>query len=310
MSLSPFLPHAPRPLRKRLKNWIIYQSVRGFVAFVNGAPRRVALETCDLLGRCAYFCAPGTRRRTLANLRRAFGGTYDETAIRAMAVRVFRHIGRNAVDAARLSRLTPENVDALVEARGMAYLQDAYEEGRGVIAVSGHLGNFELLGAYLALKGYPMTVVAAALYDPRLDALLWRNRRDSGLRVTPRDRATRAALQALRRGEVVGLLIDQDTRVHGVFVDFFGCPAYTPAGPAILASRTGAPVVPMAIQRQSDDTHLITIRPPLPAPDRSDESVQAATRRYAAEIEAFIRQTPTQWVWMHDRWKTQPEDAG
>ncbi|MBI4553118.1 MAG: lysophospholipid acyltransferase family protein, partial [Candidatus Latescibacteria bacterium] len=128
----------------------------------------------------------------------------------------------------------------------------------------------------------------------------------------PRDRATPAVLRALRRGDVVGLLIDQDTRVQGTFVDFFGQPAYTPVGPAVIALRTDAPVVPMAIHRQPDDTHLITVLPPI-EPVRSgrwDEDMHEATRRYTGAIERLIRQAPTQWVWMHERWKTKPAKDG
>lgn len=298
-------------LRKRLKNGAIYYGVRGLLAFVNVLPRRVALDLCGLLGLCVYVCATGTRRRTITNLQRAFGGEKSTPVIRRMAGRVFWDLGRNTVDAMRLSQITPDTVDALVCVQGLEHLKAAHAQGHGVIAISGHIGNFELLGSYLALIGYRVTVVAAALYDPRLDTVLGANRIRSGLQIVHRDRATSAILRALRRGEVVGLLIDQDTRVPGTFVNFFGHPAYTPIGPAVIAGRTGAPVVPMAIYRRPDDTHLITIKSPiiLADTDHSTDGIQEMVQQYTAEIEAFIRQAPTQWVWMHDRWKTQPPPA-
>ncbi|MBI4551021.1 MAG: lysophospholipid acyltransferase family protein, partial [Candidatus Latescibacteria bacterium] len=221
----------PSPLGKRLKNGAIYHGVRGLFAVVNRLPRRVALDLCGLLGLCAYACATGTRRHTAANLRHAFGAERPFTDLRRMAVRVFWDLGRNAVDVVRLGEMTRQTVEALVQARGLEHLAAAHALGRGVIAISGHLGSFELLGAYLTLIGYPVTVVATPLYDPRLDAILTASRVRLGLRVVPRDRATPAVLRALRRGDVVGLLIDQDTRVQGTFVDFFGQPAYTPVGP-------------------------------------------------------------------------------
>lgn len=299
---------SPSPFSKRLKNGAIYYGVRGFLAIMAAVPRRVALDLCGVLGLCAYVCASDTRRRTMVNLQRVFGAEQHAGDIRRMAARVFWDLGKNVVDAVRLSRVTRQNIDRLVQARGLEYLAAAHALGHGVIAISGHIGNFELLGAYLALKGYPVTVVAATLYDPRLNAMLAASRARAGLRTVPRDRATPAALRALRRGDVVGLLIDQDTRVHGTFVDFFGQPAFTPVGPAVMALRTGAPVIPMAIHRQPDDTHLITVNPPIEPvrTGRPEHDIQETTQRYTAAIERLIRQAPTQWVWMHDRWKTRP----
>ena len=105
----------------------------------------------------------------------------------------------------------------------------------------------------------------------------------------------------------MSILVDQDTRVPGTFVRFFDHPAHTPVGPAVIAGRTGAPIVPMGIRRQTDDTHLITIKPPISVEERpSEDAVQRVVQHYTSEIETFIRQSPTQWVWMHDRWKTKP----
>ncbi|MEE2710350.1 MAG: lysophospholipid acyltransferase family protein [Gemmatimonadota bacterium] len=293
--------------RKRLKNQTIFYVVRIFLAFINAIPRTTALSVCDTLGRIVCLCATGTRLRAIVNLNRGYGSERTAAEIRSMAVQVFRDLGRNAVDAVRMSQITPETVGRLVAVEGMEHLEAAYAEGKGVLAVSGHMGNFELLGAYLAMKGFRVTVVAAALYDERLDALLGANRIRGGLNVVQRAHATSAVLRALRRGEVVGLLVDQDTRVPGTFVRFFDHPTHTPVGPAVIAGRTGVPIVPMGIRRREDDTHLITIKPPISVEDRpSEEVVNQAVQKYTSEIESLIRQSPTQWVWMHDRWKTKP----
>ena len=291
-------------LPKRLKNTLIYHSVRLLIAIMNLIPRRLALTLCDALGLVAYLCAAGTRHQTLNNLSLAFGEEKTLRERKRMTRQVFQNLGRNAVDAIRLPKINAENVDDLVEVEGIHYLEDAYKAGKGVVAASGHIGNFELLGAYLALKGYEVTVVAATLYDPRLDVLLRNNRMKGGLHIEKREYATSAVLRALRKGHIVGLLIDQDTRVHGTFVQFFRRPAHTPVGPAILADRTGAPIIPMAIHRRDDDTHLITIRSPIPSAGHSKDAIQITTQAYTTEIENFIRHAPTQWVWMHDRWKT------
>lgn len=290
-------------LIKRLRNTAVYHAVRALIGLMNALPRRQALSVGGWIGGLAYLAAYSSRRIALSNLMLAYGDEKSRGQIRRLGRTVFRELGRNVVDVARLPRVTVENVDGLVRVDGLSYLESAYVAGKGVVAVSAHLGNFELMGAFLALKGYEITVVAAQIYDRRLDALLLENRVRSGLNVVDRDRATSAVLRALRKGHVVGLLVDQDTRGAGIPVPFFGRPARTPTGPAVLADRTGAPIVPMAIHRLPDDTHLVTVRPQIRPAGRTPEDVEQTTRLYTAELERFIRKTPSQWVWMHDRWK-------
>ncbi len=290
-------------LIKSLRNTVVYHAVRVFIALLNALPRRSALSVSGWMGELAYLAASDARRLTLANLTLAYGNEKCLREIKRLGRTVFRELGRNVVDAARLHRITIENVDDLVTIEGLEHLESAYEQGRGVVAVSAHLGNFELLGSFLALKGFSVTVVAAPLFDPRLDELIQQNRVRGGLNVVNRERAASAVLRALRKGHVVGLLVDQDTRGAGITVPFFGRPARTPTGPAILADRAEAPIVPMAIHRQEDDTHLVTIRPPIHPAGRTPEDVEMTTSAYTEELERFIRKAPEQWVWMHDRWK-------
>ncbi len=290
-------------LIKSLRNIAVYYAVRAFIALMNILPRRWALSVSGWIGGVAYLADQRLRRMTLANLSAAYGDEMSGRQISRLGRNVFRELGRNAVDVARLPRVTAENVDELVRAEGLRHLESAYEAGNGVVAVSAHLGNFELMGTFLALKGYSVTVVAAPLYDARLDALLQRNRVRGGLNVVSRDRAVTAIFRALKKGHVVGLLVDQDTRGAGIAVPFFGLPARTPTGPAVLAHRAGAPIVPMAVHRLPDDTHLVSVRPPIRSFGGTPEDVARTTSEYTAELEGFIRKAPAQWVWMHDRWK-------
>ena len=290
-------------LIKCLRNSALYHLVRALIGLMNTLPRKRALSLGGWIGGLAYLAARGPRRLTLSNLTLAYGEAHSRSQIRHLGRTVFQELGRNVVDVARMPRVTADNVDGLVRVDGLTYLESAYGGGKGVVAVSAHLGNFELMGAFLALKGFAVTVVAAPLYDLRLDALLRENRVRSGLEVVTRDRATSAVLRALRKGHVVGLLVDQDTRGPGIDVPFFGHPAKTPIGPAVLADRVGAPIVPMAIHRLPDDTHLLTVRPPIRPAGRTPEDVEQTTRAYTGELERFIRKAPAQWVWMHDRWK-------
>jgi len=149
--------------------------------------------------------------------------------------------------------------------------------------------------------------VARAVYDERLNRLLLKSRQDASVRVILRDSPTagREILQALKRGEVLGMLIDQDTRVKGVMADFFGQKANTPAGPAILAVRRRVPVLAGFIHRESDERHRIVIYPPLDVQRTGDldRDVQVNTERFNQVIEQEIRRHPDQWVWMHRRWR-------
>ena len=161
-------------------------------------PRRIALLISSWMGVVAFHAAVDARRLTLANLTLVYGDEKSRREINKMGRTVFRELGRNVVDAVRLPSITVENVDTLVTIEGLEYLELAYQKGRGVIAVSAHLGNFELLGSVLALKGFAVTVVAAPVYDSRLDELLMQHRVQSGLTVVNRDQAF-AILRALKK---------------------------------------------------------------------------------------------------------------
>ena len=227
---------------------------------------------------------------------------------RFQAREVFVHLAKNAIDVMRLGSNTKEALDRIVAAEGLEHLDRASEEGKGIILLSGHIGNWELLGAYLALKGYPLSVVGRSLNNRRLDRLLVAHRERFGLRNIARGKATRQILRALRRGEMVGFLMDQDTKIAGTFVDFFGRPAYTPTGPVTLALKLGTPIVPVAIHREQDDTYHLVVRPPieLARTDDGTEDERINTAICSKILEDFIREHPAQWVWMHSRWKTKP----
>jgi len=248
----------------------------------------------------------------LVNLWRVwgvYGKEKDEQEIYQMARAVFLNLGRNMADAFRLPCYNSQNIDQIVHAKGLDKLDRAFPKGKGVLALTCHVGNWELMAAYVAMKGYAANVVGAPIYDPRLDDLVINNRLQSGMKYIARGSATREIIRALRRNEIVGLLIDQDTKhVDGVFVDFLGEKAYTPVGPVILAMKTQAAVVPVAIHIQPDNIHLIEFDEQLELVFTEDESYNQIhnTQICSNAIEKFIRKYPTQWVWMHQRWRTKP----
>ncbi|NUO80319.1 lysophospholipid acyltransferase family protein [candidate division KSB1 bacterium] len=300
---------AAKPLRKRIKNWLIFQLVRSLIKLVRVLPRRAAIKSFDRLGALAFLLIRKEREKTLRHLRLAFSAQQSEAAIYNLAKNTFRALGRNAAEALRLPQLRRDGFQQLIHFVGREHLDKALGRGRGALCITGHIGCWELMAMFIA-SHYPLAVVGAAIYDPRLDELLVREREQAGYRTFSRTASgTRQILRWFREGGVLGILIDQDTRVDGEFVDFFGQLAYTPAGPVVLAERTGVPIVPLAMRMNDDFTHTVEVRPEITLQKtgnaRADRIANVA--KCSKAVEAFIRAHPTQWVWMHERWKTKPQ---
>ena len=268
-------------------------------------PRRAGLSFFSLLGAAAFRLYGRDRSRALANVALAFPGS-DPMVVSALAKGSFVAVTRNAYDALRLAHLSRERVLELCDVDGEERLNAALREGRGVVALTGHIGCWELLAAYFAGKGHAVNVVYRELRDGRLERMLVGMRRRHGINSIPRGASAVSAFKALKRQEILAMLIDQDIDVDGVFVPFFGAPAHTPRGAAAFALRSGAPIVPLAIHLQPNLRHRITVLPPLERPDEGlseREAIDELTARCSAAIESLIRMYPQQWVWFHDRWR-------
>jgi Kdo2-lipid IVA lauroyltransferase/acyltransferase len=300
-----------RQREKKLKNDLIFVIVRWTFRFLNRVQRETAFRLFTTLGRVAFYLVISERRKTERHLTLAFGKSHSAPAIHQMTKRVFRDLARNMVDAFRIGTMNSHSIDEFVTIRGFEHIDQAFTAGKGVIAITGHIGNWELLGAYLAFKGYPLHVIGAPIYDKRLDEMIVKNRMASGAGYIARGGATREILRTLKRNGMVGILMDQDSKKNeGIFVDFFGIEGYTPVGPIVLALKTKAIILPMAIHIQNDNRHVIQIKPALPMIETGDQErdIYENTLRCTKALEAFIRENPTQWVWMHERWKTRPAD--
>jgi KDO2-lipid IV(A) lauroyltransferase len=221
---------------------------------------------------------------------------------------MFRHAGMSFVELALWPRIKDTDY-VRIDPEGRRVFDAAVAAGRGVIAVTGHVGNWELLAAAIAHRGYPATVVARRVNDARFDALVREVRTGAGLRILDRDdpRFAQALRGELTEGRVVALLIDQDTRGAGVWVPFFGRPARTPAGAAVLALRARAECVSVFIERRPEGGHLIRFAPVERGDGRTRRDIEDLTARMTAAIEAQIRRNPVEWVWWHRRWRRAAE---
>jgi KDO2-lipid IV(A) lauroyltransferase len=214
-----------KPLRKRLKNWLIYQFIRGLIWIVRHMPRSFALWFFRQLGVWAFYLIRDAREKTIRHLRLAFGDQRRDEEIRRLAKQVFRQLGLNAAEAMRMPNLIKAGLHKHIRFVGKENLDLAYRRGKGVVCLTGHIGCWELFGAFIA-SHYPLKVVGAALYDPRLDAIFWRADR-AGYSSLPRDASgTRQILRWLKQG---GLLAFSSTKIRAWMASLSTSsgPAYT-----------------------------------------------------------------------------------
>jgi Kdo2-lipid IVA lauroyltransferase/acyltransferase len=278
------------------------------VAAAGRLPLSVALWLGRRLGDLVYVILPRRRHIALANLGRA----YPELPVperRRLARRAAQHLGMTIVEIPRLLSAPVEATLARIQLDGVEHLDAAMTAHGRALVLTAHLGNWEVLCAAHRLTRYDLSVVVRPLDTPWLDAVAERLRRRAGVEVIDKRGALRPVLEALRRGRMVGILLDQNAaRREGVFVDFFGHPASTSRSIALLALRTGAPVVPIFAHRRRDGGHRVVVRPRLAVPTSNDPEVAVVelTARCNMEIERAIRETPEQWLWSHDRWRTRP----
>ncbi len=276
----------------------------------------MGLALTSAAGRVGWFLAPPLRRRMLAHLTIAFP---ELTPAQRAAIgrRSLVHLSWLAAEmvtvrsyAARLEEYV-SFVDGAEER-----LKEIMAQGRGLIMVSGHIGNWELLARRVVRAGVPCATIAKASNDPKLGALIARFRSEGDFEVLLRDDpgTGRAIIRCIRQGKLLGLLIDQDTRVQGVFVPFFGREAWTPRAAGDLALRLKAPVAVIWSRRRGprpgDGHELSVVQVPYDAeaPDRDAESVRVTTA-CTAILERAIRERPSEWVWMHERWRRRPEEG-
>lgn len=229
----------------------------------------------------------------------------DEAWRRRVRRACYRHLGREAVATLRLADLDPAAVRRRTDVRGLEPVRRAVESGRGAVVVTGHLGNWEIGGAALAARGVPVTAVALRQGNPLFDRDLVAARDRLGLRVVYKKDAPGAVLGALRRGDAVALVGDQNPIRGGIPVEFFGRSANTARGPGLVALRTGAPVfLGVALRTGTAGRYRVRIEevPVERTGDREDD-VHRIVQRYTRGLERHVREAPEQYFWQHRRWK-------
>ena len=278
--------------------------VRFLVALLNRLPERPARSLGRLAGSLAYLF--GARRSVaLRNLSFAFPDRREKER-RAIAKANYRHLGEGIVEFLRAAKLSDEEVLRRVRVDGWETYENLKAEGRGVIVATAHLGNFELLIDYCLRRGVKLSAITRRL--PGSLAAFWLSRRQAtGLRELPTRGSTGELLRELRAGGTLAIIIDQNMRPkRAVFAPFFGKLAATTPAPAVLARRTGAPVILAVMVREPDGIHRLIVQGPIRT--AKAETNAAFMARLNGLLEKQIRAHPEQWYWVHRRWKTRPPD--
>ncbi len=293
-------------MRHRLE----YSAVVLVRAIARVTPWPLVRLTGRLLGLLFYALDRRHRRVSLDNLAHAFPSRTPGER-RAIARRVFAHFGRLLLDLLKFSTLTPDRMLARVEFEGDERVRQAQSLDNGYLLFTGHFGFWELHGLVHALRLGPIGVLARPLDNPRLNALLERVRQCTGNVVIYRRGAIRRVMRQLQSNQGVALLIDQHSHTaDAVLVDFFDRPAATTSSLAVLALRTGAPVIPtFTIPLPGGRYRLIYERAVQPPRDESPEEIRTFTQRCTDVLEMYVRRYPDLWLWMHRRWRDLPADA-
>ncbi len=269
-------------------------------------PARIGLVIGHAAGWLCFYILKKEREKALQNLDIAFGDSKSIMEKRAIARRAFENLGKSFIEVLSIPKLSRGSFKKYIYCKNIDTLKGFLRDGKAVIILSAHFGNWEFLAHYLSINGLPMNVVARRARMEGLEAFLTKIRKQNGVNILYRDASAKEIVDLLRNGKFAGIMPDQDMdSVSGVFVDFFGKNAWTPSGPAVLNLLTGAPIVPCFIVRRQFG-HEVLIENPIETAKTGDKrkDILENTQRYTRAIEDCIRKYPEQWVWFHDRWKT------
>ena len=296
---------------KKIRRGLTYRLVVSLLWVLSRIPFNLRIRLIGLLAVLTYYLIPRERRRILANLEAAYGDELSPRARRRIARSVFRNLGYSACEVLQIPEGKPFWDRLRIEISGEQYIERALKKGKGVVFVSAHAGNWELSGGWMARNGLGAGVVARRTREERFEPIIRRYRAAAGMQVHLKSLSMLGMVRSLRKNQTVVIMGDLDTKGEGVFAPFFGRPAYTQTGPARLAQRTGAPILTGFTARTGRLAHTIEIGPPIEVANLGNDKdnwdqIRSAVNEYTRRIEAWIRDHPDQWIWMHRRWKTRP----
>lgn len=290
-----------------------YLTYRSISAALQPLPRPVAGAIATMVGYGTMWLQPGKRRLVHKNMRRVLGPEVEERTVDRFVAAAFDSYAHYWVDASRVGLLTGgSRVDDRWTIEGMEHVESSMKRGKGTILAIPHVGNWEYGGLWMAQHGYPMVCIAEVLEPRELYEWFVTQRERLGLTILPFESDSTAKLLAyLREGRLVGLLADRDLVGNGVEVELFGETTTLPAGPAMLALRSGADLMSAAVYHYRGDRHHAVINPPIDCArtGRLRDDVARITRQVAEEMEVMIKRAPEQWHMFQANWPSDREQA-
>ncbi len=265
-----------------------------------------------LLVSIAFYFIKKQRKIAQESLDIAFGQEKSAQDVNNIIKKCFRNFGYGMIEMFYFMA-HPQLINPQVALEGKEHIEAAFKQGKGIIAVTAHFGNFPLMMLRCIREGYKVNVILRHMRDQKFEEFLAKKRSEVGLKsiyAIPRRECVKTSLEALKNNEMVFIPLDQNFGSKGgVFVDFFGQKAATATGPVVFARRSNAVILPMFVVRQKDDTHKIIVEPPLELEEgKDDEDVKLVnTAKITKIIEKYIRKYPEEWGWMHRRWKSRPK---
>ncbi|MBN1233631.1 MAG: lysophospholipid acyltransferase family protein [Candidatus Coatesbacteria bacterium] len=277
-----------------------------FIKILSLSSFKISLWIADKISILLFHISKKEKQMAKKNIERILRIEHPEELIKD----IFKLAGRNFIYAIKQLEMThTEILENWMVVIGNNEMQKAYKKGKGVVCITAHLGCWELIATTIAALGYPTHVVARKVYDERLNKILVDYRNRMKVHSHDRDEDVKGMMLALRKGGLLGILMDQNTRVENIMCDFLGCPARTPSGPVSIALKTGAAIVPLFIHLRDDGKQVLEIEKEIDINEFKDldkkEKIKALTERCNAIIGAKIMNHPEQWVWFHDRWNNE-----
>ena len=297
---------------KKIKRAMARHAFYFFSAFFRILPYAVVRAISGVLIAIAFMLVKRMRKISKESLTIAFGKEKSPREINTIVRTCFFNLGRSAIEMLYFTQRSAMITEKLAFAPGAREnLERALAEGKGVIAVTAHFGNFPLMLLYLARVGYKTNAIIRPARDEVIEKTFQDTRTRLGLHTIysyPRIECVKESLKVLRDGEVLCIPLDQNFGTGGVFVEFFGQKAATATGPVIFAMRTGAVILPIFIARDQDDRHKIMTEPhfALEVKASDEETIEHNVAKITKIIETYVRRYPYEWGWMHRRWKSKP----
>lgn len=298
-----------------MNRWLSHKlemiALRGVIAFLRLLPWKTATSLGAKLGALGYRPL-GIRRRVV---ERQIAGAFPslaKTDVDRIARGAYLHLGRSTIETALLPSRGANGVLELVDSvEGWEYMEAGIEGGKGLVLASGHFGNWELLGSYLAARAIPIDVIVRSMANPDFDRYLNATREKIGMTVIFDRDAVRRTPRSLREGRVVAFVADQGVLgLASTFVPFFGRPAKTPRGAAVFALRFNAPVVfAVAVRKPNGRYHVAIQSVEIAETGNRDADVDKIVETYTGILESWVRRYPEQYFWHHRRWRRQPPDT-